>query len=114
MQAGLAGLSERADRSVRFRGMLTGGYAGRHTEVWESHCCDDCHEAQARLPGREHGACVFNAAAAAAVDEGVAETVHRDGEWRVELTELGQRDFAERASVHGRRRIERQQTTAAA
>jgi hypothetical protein len=81
------------DRFVKFEGLRTGGCLGTLTDVWELHCCDDCHEARRTLPGHDRLGCWFNAAAHGPVDQGLLETVFRDGEWRLVLTEDGAAAF---------------------
>lgn len=84
---------------VRFDGVATGGFMQDLTEVFEVHCCDACHEARTTLPGHRGAmGCWFNPDAARAVDEGRMETIFRDGEWRLVLTDEGREAFS-RASA---------------
>lgn len=111
MHTGLAPAGDaRTGSPVHFGGMATGGFLGGMTEVWDLHCCDGCHEARAVLPGHQRIGCTYNAAAAAAVDAGLAEAMYRDGEWQLVLTDVGRAAFAERSGRRHKQRLSVERT----
>jgi len=75
---------------VLFRGVRTGGFQGRGTEIRDLHGCPECHAAGEPL----HPGCDFSPRVAALVDDGLAEVQLREGEWRAVLTPDGVGAFA--------------------
>jgi len=90
--------SRRSAGLVSFRGVDTLGWAGPATEVVTRWCCYSCADAGAVQPG--HGGCARPEAAARLVEEGLLVARHLDGEWRLQLTEMG---VVQLAAIHERR-----------